>query len=181
MRTDEQRLALESGGRLIEGSAAYWSAALRKSVLSIYRRNLPHWRVEFAFYFVTWRLSSDQPSLRPSERTLVRDALLFAEGKSFDLWAYVVMDDHVHALLRARIELQRVIHSWKSFTAHRLLALSDPPRGSPLWQAEYYDHIVRDDSELQRTIRYIVSNPQRRWPGTVNYEWVGERGLDGIR
>ena len=36
-----------------------------------YRRNLPHWRDDHVIYFVTWRLSSNQPELAPTERGLV--------------------------------------------------------------------------------------------------------------
>jgi putative transposase len=27
------------------------------------------------------------------------------------------------------------------------------------WQHESYDHVVRDDQELERTLRYILTNP----------------------
>ena len=77
---------------------------------SMCRRTLPHWRLDGAIYFVTWRLDSSQPPLAPAERSLVRDALLFAAGKSFDLFAYVVMDDPVHVLVQPKVALERVIH-----------------------------------------------------------------------
>ena len=36
--------------------------------LYIYKRRLPHWRMSGSIYFVTWRLSQDQPELNPLER-----------------------------------------------------------------------------------------------------------------
>ena len=58
-------------------------------------------------------------------------------------------------LLRA--PLARVVHAWKSFTAHavnRALA-----RSGPLWAREYFDHAIQDERELEATTGYIGSNP----------------------
>ncbi len=34
----------------------------------------------------------------------------------------------------------------------------------PLWQRNYYEHIIRDDTELTRIRQYIINNP-KRWGG----------------
>jgi len=140
--------------------------------LTQYRRNLPHLRLEGAVYFVTWRLDSSQSALTETERGIVRDALLFADGSAFDLLVYVVMDDHVHVLVRPKKELQKVIHSWKSFTTHEFHCTTG--RVGRVWQFEYFDRIVRDEAELAQKWRYIEGNPWKRWPGIERYEWVGE-------
>jgi hypothetical protein len=36
----------------------------------MYRRSLPHWRLDDAIYFVTWRLEKDQSPLTTIERVL---------------------------------------------------------------------------------------------------------------
>jgi REP element-mobilizing transposase RayT len=64
-----------------------------------YRRNLPHWRQEQATYFVTWRLARGQQELDGSERDLVGAAMRKFDAQRCELAAYVVMDDHVHALV----------------------------------------------------------------------------------
>ena len=33
--------------------------------------------------------------------------------------------------------------------------------GLPLWQRNYYEHILRDDAQLDRARRYILENPAR--------------------
>ncbi|MEW5830937.1 MAG: hypothetical protein AB1846_18755 [Chloroflexota bacterium] len=33
--------------------------------------------------------------------------------------------------------------------------------GTPIWQRNYYEHIVRDADEMDRIHRYIESNPSR--------------------
>ena len=33
--------------------------------------------------------------------------------------------------------------------------------GTPIWQRNYYDHIIRDDIDLQRRCQYIQDNPMK--------------------
>ncbi|MBI5571512.1 MAG: transposase [Desulfomonile tiedjei] len=141
--------------------------------LTIYRRKLPHWRLEGSVYFVTWRLAKTQTRLRPEERTLVADAIRYFEGRRYELLAYVVMDDHVHVLVHplADNSLKQILHSWKSFTAKALRDAGD--RSAPVWQDESFDRIVRDDADLMEKAQYILGNPSKRWPETEVYPWVG--------
>jgi REP-associated tyrosine transposase len=138
----------------------------------VYRRNLPHWRSDGATYFVTWCLARPQPALTPRERTLVVRALRHFDGRRYDLLAWVVMDDHVHVVVRPApgIGLAEVTHSWKSFTAHQLTRRSG--RRAPVWQDESYDRIVRDDRALRTIVRYVLLNPGRRWRHCGSYPWV---------
>ena len=137
-----------------------------------YRRNLPHWRSLEATYFVTWRLASGQPGLLPQDRDLVMDALEKFEKEQYELLAYVVMDDHVHVIVRPLPphRLEQIVHSWKSFTAHRIQRKEHRPRR--VWQDEYFDRIVGGERELQQKIEYIRANPWKRWPDLENYRWV---------
>lgn len=138
-----------------------------------YRRRLPHWRLAGAVYFVTWRLHPSQVELDRGERSLVASALGFFHRDRYDLLAHVVMNDHVHVLVRPRDthRLEEIVRSWKSYTGHRLAA--DGGRASPVWQDEYLDRIVRDDAELHETAKYILENPWRRWTDLEGYPWVG--------
>ncbi|HEY6136784.1 MAG TPA: transposase [Thermoanaerobaculia bacterium] len=94
---------------------------------------------------------------------LIATALKHFDGQRYDLDAWCVMPNHVHVLLfiRGQAELDRIVHSWKSYTAHRI------GRGV-IWAREYYDRIVRDARELERTRSYIRENPfkagLRDWP-----------------
>jgi len=132
----------------------------------IYRRDLPHWRGRDIVYFVTWRVSATRRHLLPPQRAVVAAALQHFDGQRYDLLAFVVMDDHVHVVVGPRcVRLERIVHSWKSFTAHAI-------GGGRLWQPEYQDRIIRDDTELRRTVRYVLENPGRRWPGARTYPFV---------
>ncbi|MGH7734488.1 MAG: hypothetical protein ACREOE_12510, partial [Gemmatimonadales bacterium] len=64
-----------------------------------YRRDLPHWRVEGACYFVTFRVNRKQTDLAFEERTVVQETLLYRAGTTHRLDAHVIMNDHVHVLV----------------------------------------------------------------------------------
>jgi REP element-mobilizing transposase RayT len=151
---------------------------VRPPEFTIYRRRLPHWRLEGATYFVTWRLQKEQPDLSAAERTLVASAVRYFEGRRYELLAYVVMNDHIHVLVAPMDEhhLEEIVQGWKSYTGHALS--QHAPRRSPVWQGEYFDRIVRDEPELIEKAQYILNNPWKRWPGLVEYEWVWARGFE---
>ena len=48
----------------------------------------------------------------------------------------------------------------ETYSARRINAVRDPP-GTPVWQRNYYEHIIRDDVSLDRIRRYILDNPAR--------------------
>ena len=50
--------------------------------------------------------------------------------------------------------------SLKSAAARRINQLRGTP-GAPVWQRNYFEHIIRDDAALNRIRAYIQSNPQR--------------------
>ena len=135
-------------------------------------RRLPHWRLENAVYFVTWRLHPSQAVLITEERMETSIAIKFFKDQRYRLLDYVVMDDHVHAIVQPWAEhtLSRILHSWKSFTAHRFIK----KRGTepPFWQDESLDRIVRDQEELDEKLTYVLNNPLKRWPEEAAYSWV---------
>jgi REP element-mobilizing transposase RayT len=138
-----------------------------------YRRWLPHWRMSGAVYFVTWRCHPDSRTLNPAEREVVLSALRHFEGLRYRLFAYVAMDDHVHAVVQPLkgFALEALLHSWKSFTANAINRLRG--RTGPVWQKEYFDRIVRDEDEFFEKCQYILNNPLKRWPELKEYPWAG--------
>ena len=136
-----------------------------------YRRNLPHLRLDGATYLVTWSLARGKVALSRSERDIVVTTLRHFAGEPYGLHAAVVMDDHVHVLVTpfADQPLHKILHSWKSFTAHILVKLG---RTSPVWTPEYYDTIIRNEAHHRSAMHYIAENPSRRWPGVTGYRWL---------
>ncbi len=140
----------------------------------IYRRKLPHWRLEGGTYFVTWRIARSRSDLDPTERTVVSQAIRHFDLVRYELFAWVVMNDHVHVVLIpfAAYELEDIMHSWRSYTTRALHRMG---RIGRVWQPEYMDRIIRDEDGLQRTVEYILNNPHARWPDTWSYPWVWAR------
>lgn len=138
-----------------------------------YRRHLPHWRLPGANYHVTWSVASHQLDLSPPERSLVVAAVRQFEADRYDLYAYCVMSDHVHALVAPRpgFDLERIIGSWKSFSANRMQRTFG--RAGAIWQEEYFDRIVRNRLDYETKVKYILENPLKRWPGITSYPWAG--------
>ena len=91
---------------------------------------------------------------------LVVDALHFAETELnlLQLWAWVVMPNHVHVLWQPRAPMKRIMRSVKWFTARKANQILDRT-GQPFWQDESYDHWVRNRQELTKIINYIEMNP----------------------
>ena len=155
---------------------AILKTAVKPMGLQIYRRKLPHWRLEESVYFLTWRLHRGQPELSPSERSAIVSALRYFNGQRYELFAFVVMPDHVHVLMKPHgFSLQNIVHSWKSFSANRLQR--EFGREKRIWQEEYYDRIMRDEAEFLEKANYIFNNPAKVWSESDEYPWVWVEGV----
>jgi len=95
---------------------------------------------------------------RREVRSLVENSLRFFNGSRYDLDEFIVLPNHVHALVKplAPNSLSEIIHSWKSFTSHKINEVLG--RGGTVWQKESFDHIVRSPEQLQRIRDYIRDN-----------------------
>jgi putative transposase len=76
----------------------------------------------------------------------------------YELRAWAIMANHVHVLLRPKVPPSRLLQSLKGATAHEVNRFLGRT-GEKFWQAESYDHWVRDESELERIAAYIENNP----------------------
>ena len=93
--------------------------------------------------------------------------------------AWVLMPDHLHgiAVLHAAGELpippasnrpngthpdslNAIIQNFKSVSTRKVNQRRQMPRAA-FWQRNYYEHIIRDEADLQRIRRYIENNPAR--------------------
>ena len=107
----------------------------------------------------------------PRLARLVEDALLHFDHQRYRLCAWVVMPNHVHALLEtwSSYPLPEVIHSWKSFTANQANRLLR--RSGQLWQAEYFDRYMRDARHFRTAFNYIHHNPVKAGLVLVAEDW----------
>ena len=108
---------------------------------------------------------------RPKIAEVVAATLKHYNGQRYTILAWCLMPNHVHVVFTAHSgsTLAEILHSWKSFSASRANRLLG--RTGPFWQREYYDHLVRDDRDLERVVQYVLDNPAKA--GLVDWRWVG--------
>jgi len=97
-----------------------------------------------------------------------------------ELDAFVVMPNHVHGIVwivdvvgagsvgagsepaptntNKRRGLPEIVRQFKTFSAQRVNQRRGTP-GMPVWQRNYYEHIIRNDSSLHQIQKYILENP----------------------
>jgi len=54
--------------------------------------------------------------------------------------------------------LGSIIAGFKSVVTHRINLLRKTPL-TPIWQRNYYEHVIRDEENLNRIRQYIIDNP----------------------
>jgi len=83
-----------------------------------------------------------------------------AAAYRFLLHAWCVMPDHVHILAEGTDEACNLIVFVRHFKLMASRRWTDLQR-RPLWQKNFYDHVLRRDEEFARIAAYIWSNPVR--------------------
>jgi REP element-mobilizing transposase RayT len=112
---------------------------------------------------------------------------------NIELDAFVVMPNHIHAIIvirygdavgagfkparnnnrtqtRAGLKpaptntkchgLPEIVRAFKTFSSKRINKLQKSP-GEPFWQRNYYEHVVRNECDLDEIRKYIVNNPAK--------------------
>ena len=98
--------------------------------------------------------------------------------------AFVIMPNHVHGIviIGNRIDsagtdsrpvgvgseptptgstnISEVIRGFKTFSARRINDARDT-KGQPVWQRGFYDHIIRQEEDVENIRAYIQQNPER--------------------
>jgi REP element-mobilizing transposase RayT len=94
----------------------------------------------------------------PGVARMVENAMQYFHGERYDLRAWVVMPNHVHALFKVgEVSMENIVKSWKSYMANEANKLLN--RQGRLWQPGYWDTYMRDTQHEVRTVRYIETNP----------------------
>ena len=97
---------------------------------------------------------------QPAIAKLVEDPLLFFHGRRYDLRAWVVMPNHVHALFKVEeMPMSEIVENWKKYTAHETNKILG--RQGVFWEADYWDTYMRNAAHELQTIRYLESNPAK--------------------
>jgi len=84
-----------------------------------------------------------------------------AETGGCDVVIYLFMPDHVHIVLRGANELSDTYRVMRLFKQKTGYLFSKAGKGI-VWHKDFYDHIVRTETDLSNHIRYILNNPVRK-------------------
>ncbi len=152
-----------------------------------YRRN----RVAGATYFFTLTLHDRRSDKLVRHVDLLREAWRAASGRvPHRIVAAVILPDHLHAVLTFPEACNDYSRLWqeikKGFTRRLIEQGVVIPRRSAdefaLWQRRFWEHTIRDDSDLAAHIDYVHFNPVkhdyvrcvRDWPHSTFHRYVSK-------
>jgi putative transposase len=84
------------------------------------------------------------------------------ENYEWSIGRYVIMPDHVHFFVfdsQEKRTLSELVGKWKEWTAkycQRQLGFT-----MPLWQPDFFDHVLRSAESYEQKWEYVRSNPIR--------------------
>jgi REP element-mobilizing transposase RayT len=107
----------------------------------------------------------------PRVAEIVETCLLRHNGDRYRLLAWVIMPNHVHALIVTRpgFTLSTIVGNWKIHSAR--MANISLGRMGPVWYRDYYDRYIRDEKHLAAAVSYIHQNPLKAGLVSNSRDW----------
>jgi REP element-mobilizing transposase RayT len=101
---------------------------------------------------------------RPDIRQVVEQAIMHYKGVRYDIYAYVIMPNHVHILLSPLdgMPISETLSRVKGYSARVINSMLET-KGT-LWQKDTFGRIVRDGYNFDQYINYIRANPRNLSP-----------------
>jgi putative transposase len=151
-----------------------------------FKKKSPKLEIPGARYFITF-VTWERLELTSNARQIVLDSCLFFHQKRYQMYAVVIMTDHVHLLIKpfpkqesnasillANYEHQSmsiannkfnleywsigsILHSIKSYSAKQIPKVMN--HIGKVWQDGRYDRMIRNRNEFENTWEYIRQNP----------------------
>jgi REP element-mobilizing transposase RayT len=99
-------------------------------------------------------------------------------------WAigrYVIMPDHVHFFCSGELDpkpLPRFMQFWKQWTSKRIgpeLKIVEH-----VWQAEFFDHVLRSEESYSQKWDYVRENPTRAALVTAADDWPWQGEIESL-
>ncbi|MCK9590122.1 MAG: transposase [Terrimicrobiaceae bacterium] len=95
---------------------------------------------------------------------------------------YVIMPDHVHFFCVPELDakpLETFVGKWKEWTAKYLCRRAGI--AMPLWQGEFFDHLLRSSESHSRKWEYVRRNPDRAGLVAHHEDWPYQGCLTDLR
>jgi putative transposase len=108
--------------------------------------------------------------------------------------AFVVMPNHVHGIIMLccdsveaglkpaatiRHALPEVVRAFKTFSSRRINTWRQTP-GTPVWQRNYYEHVIRSERDLEKIQEYVATNHLKWALDRENPHKVGHSPLEDV-
>ena len=131
--------------------------------MSNYRR---YYLKEYNYVFLTV-VTSYRQNILLENIDLLKKSFAYAKQKyDFKIFAIVVLDNHFHTILKLNdLSLfSKIIYRFKYYFSTHLNSLSVTEskirKGEKgIWQRRFYDHVIRNEIDLNRHLDYIHYNP----------------------
>jgi putative transposase len=105
------------------------------------------------------------------------------EIKPIKLLAYVILPDHFHWLMKvddSSGNFSKIMHSVKRNFTQNYKRAHNIQISISIWQRGFWDHVIRDENDLERHFDYIHWNPVKHgyivkpeeWPYSTYGDWV---------
>jgi len=100
--------------------------------------------------------------------------------------AFVIMPNHIHGILVIKSDsrkmikgqpISEIVRDFKTFSSRRINEVRGMS-GTPIWQRNYWEHIIRNDDSFKRIYDYILTNPLRWHLDKENPYREGEDDFD---
>jgi putative transposase len=140
--------------------------------------------IDRPLYFITTCTSKRRSILASREvATILVDEWQNArERHGWAVGRYVIMPDHVHFFCSSEMDakpLPRFIQAWKQWTSKRIG--SELHIAAPLWQEEFFDHVLRSSESYSRKWEYVRENPVRGGLVRIADKWLWHGQVEELR
>lgn len=155
-----------------------------------YRKNIRLRNYDYSqngYYFVTICTHMRNPIFVGAVKNMIEQKInqIPRYYKGVDIDYNKVMPTHVHLILilnSADTSLPKIINAFKSWVTRDMkrvaaASVTAPSYGAnmaaqgaaatlPIWQPNYYEHVIRNESALNKIREYIMNNPNQE-----EYDW----------
>ena len=139
-------------------------------------------------FFITFNVHGKRPLFRnPKACSFFLHTLRYYKPQlKFQLLGYVVMEDHIHLLMRTQpdVSISTIIQKIKGAFGRKWKMMSHWK--GPVWQKSFFNSILHDDASLKQRLNQIHYHPLEKGLSSSKTEYVYssvrvyEEGIDDL-
>ena len=150
--------------------------------------NIRRYYVPHAIYFLTIVTYKRKPIFADETNLdiFIQTLKAVKDIHPFSMLAYAFLPDHFHLLIKPDIStnVTKILHSVQRNFTINLKKEKDIGQQLHLWQHRFWDHVIRDEADLEQHFDYIHYNPVKhgyvpkpeKWQFS-SYQYRLEKGL----